>query len=148
MWSYSGDPGSSDRDQVRFSYLAGIIDGEGSVDARFKHKMRTVDFTLSVANTDVRLIEWIVENFGGRAIPIRQANPKHKIVWRVIWNVQDATQVLEDVMPYLIVKRERAELYLSLRALMGRGEHLTDEIRQQRLDLGARMAELNKRGAA
>ena len=54
----------------KLAYLAGIIDGEGTI-VIAKGKIRKgrinhpYSLRLVVMNTDIRLIEWLKENFGG-----------------------------------------------------------------------------------
>ena len=148
-WTYSGLPGTSALDETRLAYLAGIVDGEGTINARM-NKSGSMDLSFSVANTDMTLILWIVEHFGGQAMPVNQSNPnpKHKPVWRVWWRRKDAVVLLERLMPYLLIKARRAALFIELNAMMTNKRRLTAEERTARVEPLAEMIALNKRGAA
>jgi hypothetical protein len=101
------------------AYLAGIIDGEGSIIVRPKkeHKGGTITYELivTVTNTNMALLEWIAERYGdyiyrtgfGSARP----NCKQAYHWRV--SGPKCGPILEAVFPFLIIKREQAELGLA-----------------------------------
>lgn len=140
------------------AYFAGIIDGEGCF-CLHKSGVRDVfNSSLSVGNTDPRMIHWIHDRFGGRILR-RQfaARTRCKVFyhWRLL--ARDLESVITAVIPYLVVKREQAELMLAYRKTIvprGRGERpknvqvMSSEEVQHRHDLKARLAVLNKRGVA
>jgi hypothetical protein len=94
------------------AYLAGILDGEGSIGVykRFVGKKKGASYSLRVmvGNTDVSLIRWL-QRLGGS---IYEQKPK-KSNWSVCytWTVwaNQAAAILEEVLPYMLVKREQAE---------------------------------------
>ena len=100
------------------AWAAGIIDGEGCIRlARNKRKDRPNDtFTamVFVVNTDIRMLLKLREILGGDVVS-RPAprNPNHKPQWR--WQVFSGKSlfVLEQVLPWLVAKKEQAELVLS-----------------------------------
>ena len=101
-------------------YLAGIMDGEGTIymcDKRImKRKSRgirktnkiyraRVNFstTVTVCNTDERLMSWLIKYFGG-AIYIskrQKKNWKQKMTW--IMPTKKISKILEGIFPYLNV---------------------------------------------
>ena len=136
---------------IEWAYLAGIIDGEGCVDA-IESKPRTrynvspcFRIRLCVTNTSERLIVWIHDHFSG------QINLHHwpgqykstKNCWRVIWTGGTAEKILRGCLPYMIVKKHQAELAFKLRAMVGeyspknrriagRAAKLSDEVLSER----------------
>ena len=89
------------------AYVAGIIDGEGCLQLR----QRSVRIT--VGNTSPELIDWL-HRFGG--FVTGYANPagrKPSLVWSVS-NRWDCIAVLEATIPYLVIKKARAEEILIL----------------------------------
>jgi hypothetical protein len=96
------------------AYLAGIIDGEGTV---YAQRIRSgFNIRVYVVSTDVRLIRWLEQNFGG-LVYSRQSklHPEWKTKWEWVVDKAGTTKVLSLVLPYLIIKREQAELGLALR---------------------------------
>lgn len=126
---------------VEAAYVAGIIDGEGSIAFQIHPVQRRTGrprmpvLRLSVTNTDRVLIDWLLSHLGGATWTdskqyIANAKPRH--VWQV--SSAAAQAILETIWPYLIIKQERASLALRIRG----GEYgLVSEVRQ-----------LNKKGVA
>lgn len=86
------------------AYLAGIIDGEGSIFRRVPLPRRK--WGVEVANTDVGLIEWLA-GLGGRV------RVEHRIGGRTVYHWQvyarrDMVELLTAVRPYMRIKAARA----------------------------------------
>ena len=99
-----------DQNQIKFAYLAGIIDGEGCIyDARHIAKNK---FVLTINTTDKKLWEWLKSKLDkGCSYQEKRQKPKphHKQVYvfqAVAMN--DVIEILEAVIPYLIIKKEKA----------------------------------------
>lgn len=97
------------------AYLAGIFDGEGTVgyyDFRQRHES-----TVMITNADPRLMNWLLEKVGyGNVHTVRKAYQRRKHTvhhWRIS-NKPRVRDFLEAVVPYLIIKRDQAELMLNL----------------------------------
>ena len=100
---------------VKLAYLAGIVDGEGTISLRCRKRHGSLDLRLQVAGTDNSLMEWLTENFGGSvhiSRRISRFNPLHKpcSLWHV--NGGQAYEVITQLKPLLIIKREQATLAL------------------------------------
>lgn len=93
-------------------YAAGIFDGEGMVTVRGKP---CYSLAVEICNTDKRLIDWLHDRWGGSIRTQTFANPKHRT--RYEWKTSDrhAASFLRGVLPYLIVKREQAEVGVAYR---------------------------------
>lgn len=112
----------NDRD---LAYLAGLFDGEGTVEAREnKRKDRAADWTLrlGIFNTDGNLMRWLVDTFGGTVNVIGKKNRpmarRDVYVWRI--PVRKHESLIQALVPHLIVKRSQVELSLHLLQLMGK----------------------------
>ena len=111
-WYYKGTMKQENKDKL--AYAAGIIDGEGCVRivARKPRFGRSTQHTLllMVAQKDGRLVDWLFGNFGG--IVYLKNKRTDGTDWIYEWRVteQKAADVLKDVLPFLIVKKEQAEL--------------------------------------
>jgi len=85
------------------AYLAGIIDGEGSV-GNHSAGVGKRRFVIEVKMTDEPLIDWLVATFGG----FKQFRPKQNIKWKDQWRwrVQgkSAESLYAQVLPHLRIK--------------------------------------------
>jgi hypothetical protein len=100
------------------AWLAGLFDGEGSI--VFVHKDRpTPSARITICNTCRPLLERVQEVSGiGQIIVQRRAgqdNPNHSASW--VWQTYSANarDLLAQMLPWLIVKREKAEAALARR---------------------------------
>ena len=137
--------------ESELAYFAGIIDGEGTIGARNRKNQqgkRYIDFYLSVANTDERLVLWIQQRFPA-SVDFRQQrdSDKHRPLYRWTAGTKVAEDYIRAVLPYLVVKKEQAELYLEIRSTVSKGQRLTEGVKQQREAMVVRLHELNRRGA-
>lgn len=101
-----------------WSYLAGIIDGEGTISLYSTIDNRTngvcYGLHIQIANVNETLMKWLVKFFGGR-YQIRWQIGKQGRHFCYHWAVtgsKNRETVLLGVLPYLIIKREQALLAL------------------------------------
>lgn len=143
------------RGKEEICYLAGIIDGEGSMGLYFSKRkdarMAEYRSVLTVANTDLRLMVWIKERFGGTIKIGRQETIRTKTLYN--WYLSSPLkqkEVLELVEPYLIVKKKQCELLLcyfkTKRRIAARGSmiHKLEE-KQFRESVSQAIKELNRK---
>lgn len=111
---------------TEIAYMAGIIDGEGTLSITGREALSkrgtpywNYDLEVTVTNTSVKLMKWLVAKFGGETMPRGKPLKKtHKQCYR--WRLRDnAARIvfLRAVQPFLVIKRRQAELlldYLSL----------------------------------
>lgn len=136
--------------QTEVAYLAGILDGEGSISIlkmRMKRKSATYwhyALQIRIASTHLPLIEWICDLVGGRIyeqtyVTRVQGNRKRAQHWH-IGGRADVAAFLRLVRPYLIVKAEQADLALEFSGL---GREFVPSVRA---GLRERMRGLNLKG--
>ncbi|MEM2447880.1 MAG: hypothetical protein QXT14_02880 [Candidatus Bathyarchaeia archaeon] len=104
-------------DDVEKGYLAAAIDGEGSIEFKQSKRDKTTHVYVEVFNTNFKMIERLYNNWGGTLYERRKGRPNWKTGY--IWGVYrsfDVYKILKVVLPYLSVKRERAERGLKLLA--------------------------------
>ena len=98
------------------AYLAGIIDGEGSIMLIRLSKTTHPAPVLSVPSTTIELLHYIQKIIGfGKIIPKTNYNKeKHKDCYTFTLIRNQALDVIKEIYPYLIIntKRERARLLL------------------------------------
>ena len=135
------------------AYLAGIIDGEGSIGIGTSSV--TIRYsgtiTVSIANTNPKLILWLQDKLGGKTYNRGKPTPESKAAF--VWRVQgdNAVSVLNAVRSFLILKQEQADIVLAYHALRpspgsGIQNKLTDETKIRRLELYTQLRVLNKKG--
>ena len=98
--------------------LAAFVDGEGTIGIR-KHKDPSGCYVyqqgIQVANTDIRLIYWLVENFGGKfpkVVKDDRENRKDWYAWRL--SSYNSYKIIKNIIPYLLLKQEQADNAIKL----------------------------------
>lgn len=98
------------------AYIAGIIDGEGSIMLIKFHNNQFPSPCVSIASTTLELLIWI-KNKINAGIIIKKKNynkSKHKDSYTYYLKYNDAINLLEQISDYLIIssKKQRAKLIL------------------------------------
>lgn len=142
-------------------YMAGIIDGEGSVELKINKPTagHSLNLVLHVFNSDRPLMDWMQLNFGGKVYDIHRRARVEKPQWQpvYIWNLTStaARDLLEILAPYMVVKRSQAEL--AVYAWDNRKAHyrgngpgrvrrvVPDEVKAERLAFKNQMHLLNRK---
>lgn len=96
------------------AYLAGIIDGEGTVTLTRRNIYRHRYLTVTVSNCELPLLEYIIDVTGvGKITTKRVYNPKHSPGYTYQVYSRQALDILRIILPYLqTYKKERAHLVL------------------------------------
>lgn len=96
------------------AYLAGLIDSEGcfrikSWQPKREGRNRSYVISLEIGNTKFSIFPWLMERFGGNVVFKKSTNQRHRPV--ILWSLSsDALfQFLNDISPYLRIKKERCE---------------------------------------
>lgn len=143
------------REAVLLGYMAGIIDGEGTIGInKFgSSKRSTPGYSVRVGfgMTERKIAEMFSEKFGGSIMEERVRNRKVIYRWYKVGNT-GTREILETLLPYLIIKRNRAELALGFLDGINttgfqRNQGLPEAELQRRQDFYLRMKELNATGA-
>jgi hypothetical protein len=101
---------------VEKGYLAGLIDGEGSIRVSRALGKWYAPF-IQITNTNKSVMDWLQEIFGnkniGRLYVEKRRNPNYrpKFVYNVA-SVQGVKQILEQIVDILKIKRQQALLVL------------------------------------
>lgn len=143
-------PGRSYK-EIELAYMAGIIDGEGSIYiGNFSCNPKTgtpyYQTNIEITNTDIGLIDWISEVFGGRrTLYTAKQTPKNsrRAVHRWIISGEQMTQLCHALLPYLIIKKPQALIMIKMRETF---ERPTAEIGHQgALSLEQNVLDLRKK---
>lgn len=140
-------------------YLAGFFDGEGWIGIAIGSRDGECMLRMTVTNTNLEFLKRVHAIYGGRlSVQLRQQS-KWKDYCCIHWSHRAAARLLEQIGPYLILKRPQLTLALELIAMkaLPRAERRTSgswgsfrrpEIIARERELKARMHELNRRGKA
>jgi len=96
------------------AYIAGLIDGEGTVTLTRKHKNENRQLCVSISSTEIELLEFVLAATGVGKITNKQASKSHhaQSYAYAVYNRQ-ALSLLEQILPYLrSYKSDRAALIL------------------------------------
>ena len=129
-------------DKTKWSYLAGLFDGEGSVFIATGYKDRpSTRLATGISNTNLDLMKWLISNFGGAYYVGKppSANRKEQYVWRPKGKKNREIFFL-GILPYLVVKREQILTALEYDRFVGENPEAREKLRQ-------RMVNLNKKGS-
>lgn len=99
----------------KLAYIAGIIDGDGSIDFIINKKRRRekVAPRIRVANTDTKLIRWLEKEIGGYVGGVTVVGKNKPCYQWLITGEQNIKSLLHAILPYLIIKRENADEILN-----------------------------------
>lgn len=96
-------------DSHRNAYAAGLIDGDGTISSsEFAHDV-------IFYSTEFVSIKWMFSHFGGHFYSRDRSEDKQKTVFR--WTMSGRSnkeKMLLSIIPYLIIKRDRAKLLLEI----------------------------------
>ena len=122
----------------QLAYLAGLFDGEGSVGIyEFKkpNKNSNWQFKVEIANTDWRIMQWLLDNVGG----IVHENTRSKSHWSKAysWHVQGKNSEIfcQLIKPYTIIKTNQIDACLYFRGYWG-----TSNKKQSKEEIDAKKA--------
>lgn len=115
------------------AYIAGIIDGEGSIMLQKFHSNEHPSPCISIASTTKELLEWIINIIKvGNIVNKKNYNSKkHKNCYSYVIKRDNAIKLLKEVYPYLIIesKKRRAELIITkYKSLTPRNGKYTSEM--------------------
>lgn len=134
-------------EEEKLSYLAGLVDGEGSVEmmgAVHKNLYGNTKLILTpvirIANTDQRIMEFLTKEFGG-FVRKRKGNEKHKDLYQ--WQMSGLKEdFFNNLKGRLLIKNDRLDLVLEYLKLRKNGYvHNNEEI-----EIYLKIRKLNKKG--
>lgn len=121
--------------QAEAAYLAGIVDGEGTITLAHIHKGANRQLSVSITNTERQLLDWVKHVIGaGRITKKRAYNARHRPSYTYAIANTQALELLRQIAPYLQThKRLRAELVLErYKALTPRNGRYSPELLAER----------------
>lgn len=139
------------------AYIAGIADSDGSFSIVLRHKDRLnphyfACFQLGWKESSLakEAIEKMKSQFGGSisyASPSENSYGRTKMI-KYMLQGKKLESFLEQIIPFLILKREHAETLLTLRRTIKQGSNKTQELLLLQESLYLKMKELNTKNSA
>lgn len=117
------------------AYIAGLIDGEGTITLCRKHRNENRQLAITISNTERRLLDFVLNTVGtGKITRKRTTRPNHTPSFTYAVYNRQALQLLLQVHPYLrTYKADRATLILrDYLAVTPRNGKYTDSLRLRR----------------
>lgn len=125
------------------AYIAGFMDGEGSIMLYMRRDAVALRITFS--NTLRPVLEWITYVIGcGNIVSHDRHNPNHKEGHHLQLNAEAALSLLEQIEPFLIIKKEQCALAIEFHHRLQDPQSKAD--RQWQYKSRETMQRLNKRG--
>ena len=132
----------------KWAYLAALIDGEGciSITRRIKegekltrihktrantHPYKMFTMRVTITNTNLQIMKWLIFNFGGVYYQKRPANEKHKAGYE--WRPRGRSNVktmLTNILPWMVIKPEQVKNALKYIEMTINGERNPDKREQ------------------
>ena len=135
-------PSEPTRDDL--AYLAGIIDGEGSVfPTRRRDRPGTYELKVSITNTNPILVVWLSDTFGFGVYP-QEGRGNCKSSWVCALYSDKAVSLLRSVLPFMKLKVEQAKIVIAMREIQLRHGAAHPAL----ATLADRVTQLNRRGVA
>jgi hypothetical protein len=137
---------------TELAYLAGIIDGEGSIYIQSRQRSDAIDYfpRFQIVNTDKKLMDWIHITFGGNLFQKNRFkhNPKWRIQYEWFTTRKLMDELIELIIPFLISKKEHAQIMLEFRKSFKEktSYRVTEDVLSFRNDCLHKLKFLNKRG--
>jgi hypothetical protein len=135
----------------QLGYLAGIIDGEGSIYIQRRMDNGTWCYwaRFQISNTNKNLMNWIHETFGGLLYEKDRSkhNPKWKVQYEWYSQISLMDKLLPLVYPFLINKKTHAEIMMEFRRtfVTKTNKKLSNEVQCFREKCMSKIKHLNSR---
>jgi len=123
-----------------WAYLAALVDGEGTI--TITRKKKYFQCQVIVSNTSYLLYEHLTK-LGFSATIAKNGNGR--LYWRLHVTGYQTDELLNGMLPFLVIKKEQAELLLRFIAIR-KQQGLHDQPTQDMLAIWQRVRALNERG--
>ncbi len=121
---------------VEAAYIAGLVDGEGSVTLTRKHRNENRHLGLTISSTELQLLQFVIDAAGvGKISNKRASKPNHSHSFAYSVYNRQALQLIEQIYPYLLsYKVERCKLILNeyLRLTPRNGKYTMEMAKERR----------------
>lgn len=120
-------------EEIVKSYIAGLIDGEGSILLTKKNKWRYP--AVSISSTTIEMLNFLIPLYGGCISQKRHLNKNYLTEYQYSVVYDKAILLLKDILPYLKhpIKKQRAELIINdyKKVTKRNGKYNSEEIKRK-----------------
>jgi hypothetical protein len=128
-------------------YLAGFLDGEGSIGFTYRKDRHGYTPTVIFSNSDKSVLEWIRNRIGGILTRESRRNPHHKDGYKLYFRSRaDILPLLRTLLPHLKVKKKQAELMIQFCESRLNRKVQNSPLTVEELKIIKEVSKLNKRG--
>lgn len=140
----SRDGGNLVSPKSRNAYMAGLMDGEGSFSIGTTFETGNPHYMVHIRmyNTNPKLINWVIEHFGGKPFwsnknggNIEDLKTQRKMCQWFLTGRKAMEAFLLAILPYLVGKREQANLLLRYLRMNGKHDPRTRKILADRISI-------------
>lgn len=121
---------------MKYAYIAGFFDGEGCIGVYRNGRYYNAFLRIEIANVDRTSLQFVKSILGGSIIDKPPTSERCKMCYRWKLGGTLAAEALEKLLPYLIIKKERAIL----------GIECVGVSMEHQSEIKIKMNELNRRG--
>ncbi len=136
----------------KLAYFVGLLDGEGNLRIDLRHDKRGFaqhHARMTIANTDKKMIDWLLENYGGYVWSRKNmGNPNWRQIHFWIKTIgREHKDFIDSLIPFAITKRDRIILFREfLETKSTNGVRITEEVRTKRDEIMLKLNSSNDRG--
>ena len=137
-------------EKISIQYIAGFFDGEGGiyvtqkVDKRFGKDILVRNIRCQVTNGDIKVLKMIQQKYGGIIREKQRERNWKPAFYLEIASQKDILKFLQDIEPYLIVKKEQVKL--AIQYLKSRLSHQHKRYTDEEIKITEKIRDLTKRG--
>ncbi len=134
------------------AYIAGLFDGEGTVDIHLDKRRNSFYPRASIEMTHFESVIWLQDKFPGQKLLIvnRPNHPKHSSTIRWCIQGKPAIRIIELLLPFLKAKRAEAILFITFPypdfETRGTGRSVPPDIVKRRSELKSLLHESKTKG--
>lgn len=102
---------------TELAYIAGIVDGEGSVglyELTAQRKYSGIICRVTVSNTDRSLFHWLLEKLPKARVYWPRALAKRRPCGRLVYDGAKGAALCKLMLPYLTIKKRKAEIVVEM----------------------------------
>lgn len=92
-------------------YVAGFLDADGNI-SLYQRSNTTLYRAVCINNTNRAVINWLHDKTGGVVYEIKRKRNNQRTCYRLCYSYSEQKKLLEMIIPFLVVKKERAEILL------------------------------------
>lgn len=134
---------------LELAVAAGLMEGEGSVRLNSVTRKNKGALIVSMANTNVEIIDWMNSRWPGHCKPVAGLRDNQKPAWRWVIASRQALAFLMKIRPFIVTERmrlriEAAELWQQIKAKPW--QHRTEADYEEAFNCWHWMSHLNRRG--